>query len=75
MIPASGSASSPPVVRGPGGWARGCSTCCWRSASSGSPSRPDISLDDSWQMALGYAAEHGLQHGREIVFTYGPLAT
>jgi hypothetical protein len=37
------------------------------------PVAPDIGLDASWQMALAYAAEHGLQHGREIVFTYGPL--
>ncbi len=37
------------------------------------PVSPSIDLDPSWQMALGYAANEGLQHGRDIVFTYGPL--
>ena len=30
-------------------------------------------LDGSWQIALHLAAERGLRHGVEIVFTYGPL--
>jgi hypothetical protein len=37
------------------------------------PGAPLVSLDASWQMVIGYAAEHGLQHGTDIVFTYGPL--
>lgn len=37
------------------------------------PSAPEIGLDSSWQMVLSYASDHGLQHGRDIVFTYGPL--
>jgi hypothetical protein len=37
------------------------------------PGAPLISLDGSWQMALGYAADRNLQHGVDIVFTYGPL--
>ena len=37
------------------------------------PTPPSTDLDPSWQMAMGYAAHHDLQHGRDIVFTYGPL--
>ncbi len=37
------------------------------------PHAPDAGLDDSWRMALGYAADHGLQHGTDFIFTYGPL--
>ena len=37
------------------------------------PGAPTISLDSSWQMVIGYAAEHHLQHGVDIVFTYGPM--
>ncbi|HEY8994443.1 MAG TPA: hypothetical protein VIM71_07275, partial [Lacunisphaera sp.] len=37
------------------------------------PVVPLVSLDASWQMVMGYAAEHNLQHGTDIVFTYGPL--
>ncbi len=37
------------------------------------PHEPGVGLDDSWRMALGYAAEQGWQHGRDFVFTYGPL--
>src|ERR1700722_1958153 len=31
------------------------------------------SLDSSWMAVLIYAREKGLQFGRDIVFTYGPL--
>src|ERR1700685_2768966 len=31
------------------------------------------SLDSSWTAVLVYAGEKGLQFGRDIVFTYGPL--
>jgi hypothetical protein len=31
------------------------------------------SLDPSWTAVLMYARENGLQFGRDIVFTYGPL--
>ena len=37
------------------------------------PHAPDSGLDDSWRMALGYAADRNLQHGTEFIFTYGPL--
>ena len=37
------------------------------------PSPPSDGLDPSWRMAIGYAAEHDWQFGRDIVFTYGPL--
>lgn len=37
------------------------------------PDPPSTALDPSWQMVLGYAAHHDLQHGADIVFTYGPL--
>jgi len=37
------------------------------------PGAPLVSLDASWQMVMGYAAENNLQHGTDIVFTYGPL--
>jgi hypothetical protein len=30
-------------------------------------------LDSSWAAVLEYAAQHHLQYGKEIVFTYGPL--
>ncbi len=30
-------------------------------------------LDSSWSAVLGYAHQHGLQFGTDIVFTYGPL--
>lgn len=73
MIPASGNASSP-VLR-PWSWWLGQAVLYGLLAISifRLPVAPDIGLDASWQMALGYAAELGLQHGREIVFTYGPL--
>ena len=35
-------------------------------------SRP-LSLDGSWQIGLHLAAQQGLRHGVEIVFTYGRL--
>lgn len=38
------------------------------------PEHPAVpELDPSWAQALGYALVHGLQFGRDIVFTYGPL--
>lgn len=37
------------------------------------PGPPLVSLDASWQMVIGYGASQGLQHGVDIVFTYGPL--
>ncbi|HET7495590.1 MAG TPA: glycosyltransferase family 87 protein [Candidatus Limnocylindrales bacterium] len=33
----------------------------------------DGSLDESWLVALQLAAERGMRHGVDIVFTYGPL--
>ena len=37
------------------------------------PLMPGSGLDPSWRMALGYLFEHGMQFGRDVVFTYGPL--
>lgn len=34
---------------------------------------PGPGLDASWNAGLAMATEHGLQFGREVVFTYGPL--
>jgi len=34
---------------------------------------PTAKLDPSWQMAIHYAYAHGMQFGRDVVFTYGPL--
>jgi hypothetical protein len=32
-----------------------------------------IDIDSSWSAVLVYAHQHGLQFGKDIVFTYGPL--
>lgn len=37
------------------------------------PKLPELGLDPSWRMALGYMFEHGMQFGRDVIFTYGPL--
>jgi hypothetical protein len=37
------------------------------------PLMPSADLDPSWRMALGYFYEHGMQYGRDVVFSYGPL--
>ena len=37
------------------------------------PRYPQPDLDASWRMALGWFFHQGLQMGRDIVFTYGPL--
>src|ERR1019366_8042506 len=37
------------------------------------PFMPGPGLDPSWRMALGYMFEHGMQFGRDVIFTYGPL--
>lgn len=37
------------------------------------PNKPSIDLDASWRMALGQFFLDGLQFGRDVVFTYGPL--
>ncbi len=37
------------------------------------PLMPAPDLDPSWRMALGYFFENGMQFGRDVVFTYGPL--
>src|ERR1700678_3478696 len=36
------------------------------------PGRTEPQLDASWQEMLIYAREHGLQFGRDIIFTWGP---
>lgn len=73
MTPASGSVIFP--ARRPWPWWLGQALLYVLLAASifRLPVAPDIGLDASWQMALGYAAVHGLQHGTEIIFTYGPL--
>lgn len=37
------------------------------------PMKPDIELDASWRMALAQFLHDGLQFGKDVVFTYGPL--
>jgi hypothetical protein len=37
------------------------------------PRAPALELDASWRMTMGYAFAHGLQWGKDLVFTYGPL--
>lgn len=37
------------------------------------PNSPSPGLDPSWRMALGYFYEQGMQFGKDVVFTYGPL--
>jgi hypothetical protein len=37
------------------------------------PNPPSVDLDASWRMALGSYFQHGLQFGRDAIFTYGPL--
>ncbi len=37
------------------------------------PRFPTMDLDASWRMALGWFFHQGLQVGRDVVFTYGPL--
>lgn len=34
---------------------------------------PETGLDNSWHIALALAAQHGLDFGHDVVFTYGPL--
>jgi len=74
------SAASPveQAARGPLGWAAG-----WLGAGGlvavvwlgfwRFPAPPDVDLDSSWRVTLGWALAHGLQFGREVVFTEGPL--
>src|SRR5262249_45116468 len=33
----------------------------------------DTAADASWSAVLGFAHQHGLQFGKDVVFTYGPL--
>lgn len=44
----------------------------WLCALVALPLPPDDNLDASWQMTLIYAHQHGLQFGRDLVFTAGP---
>lgn len=37
------------------------------------PLMPSADLDPSWRMALGYFSDQGMQFGKDVVFTYGPL--
>lgn len=37
------------------------------------PHPPAVELDASWRMALGWFFDEGMQFGRDVVFTYGPL--
>ena len=37
------------------------------------PNKPSFDLDASWRMALSQFFIDGLQFGRDVVFTYGPL--
>ncbi|MEO7415411.1 MAG: hypothetical protein ABIZ81_18865, partial [Opitutaceae bacterium] len=37
------------------------------------PDPPSTGLDASWRMVISYAVDHGLQFGKDITFTYGPM--
>ena len=37
------------------------------------PYYPKLDLDPSWRMAYGWYFQQGMQIGRDVVFTYGPL--
>ena len=37
------------------------------------PYYPKLELDPSWRMAYGWFFQQGMQIGRDVVFTYGPL--
>lgn len=37
------------------------------------PDPPGLGLDTSWRMVIGQATDQGLQFGRDIAFTYGPM--
>jgi hypothetical protein len=37
------------------------------------PDAPGLGLDTSWRMVISQAADQGLQFGRDIAFTYGPM--
>jgi hypothetical protein len=39
----------------------------------GGPSTPHFGLDPSWQLGIELATERGLDFGREIIWTHGPL--
>ncbi|QNB10665.1 hypothetical protein EHZ19_27685 [Paraburkholderia bannensis] len=39
------------------------------------PSMPLAGLDNSWRYALNVAVEHKLVFGRDVIFTFGPLAS
>jgi hypothetical protein len=40
-----------------------------------SPAMPQAGLDESWRSALNEAVVHGYVFGRDLVFTFGPLAS
>ena len=44
-------------------------------AVADSPRRPSAGLDGSWVTMMAVASRDGLAFGRDIIFTYGPLAT
>lgn len=37
------------------------------------PNFPKVELDASWRMAFGYFFQQNMQHGRDVIFNYGPL--
>ncbi|MBW1697369.1 MAG: hypothetical protein JRK26_11285 [Deltaproteobacteria bacterium] len=38
------------------------------------PNAPCAALDSSWRGVLTYAYSQGLQYGKDVIFTYGPLS-
>ena len=40
-----------------------------------SPSFPHSNLDPSWQFAMNMATAHHLRFGKDVIFTFGPLAS
>jgi hypothetical protein len=61
-------------------WASRAAPAGWALAAAalglclmGAPLAPDARLDASWQLMLIHAHAAGLQFGRDIIFTWGPL--
>ena len=67
---------SPPAAPAPAAGGRLGNSLLWlllATAIVTFPRYPLPDLDASWRMAVGWFFHQGLQMGKDIVFTYGPL--
>ena len=71
--PAVGSVATGRWVRGLRWLERTCFALLLFAGIFNFPNNPEASLDPSWRLVLARAFYDGLQFGRDIVFTYGPL--